>query len=115
MSNPDLYDIYDDEDAIAFIRHTLSDEMNKSLDDDDLYYIIDLIYDFYDARGYMDEYTEEDEDKDREVVLDLDEMSDFIREAIRKDGMESIEDIVIQAVVEAELDYEESLYDEDKE
>ena len=42
-------------------------------------------------------------------------MSDFIREAIRKDGMEPIEDIVIQAVVEAELDYEESLYDEDKE
>lgn len=43
MSNPDLYNLYDDEDAIAFIRKTLSPEQNKALDDDDLYNVIDLV------------------------------------------------------------------------
>lgn len=81
MSNPDLYDLYDDEDAIAFIRKTLSPEQNKALDDDDLYNVIDLVYEYYEDHGYTNE------DEDTEVLLDVDDICRYIKEIMAKDDM----------------------------
>lgn len=107
MSNPDLYDLYDDEDAIAFIRKTLSPEQNKALDDDDLYNVIDLVYEYYEDHGYTNE------DEDTEVLLDVDDICRYIKEIMAKDDMEPLDDDLLETLVEAELDYEDSLAGED--
>ena len=38
----------DDEKTIAYIREHLPQELKEKYSDDDLYYILDTIYDYYD-------------------------------------------------------------------
>ena len=55
---------YDEDKAIEFIRKTLTAEVNAEYDDDDILYIIDIIWEWYEKHGYLDlnsEVTEEEE------------------------------------------------------
>ena len=42
---------YDDEAAIIFIQKKLPKELNIS--DDEIQYVLDVIYDFYESKGWM--------------------------------------------------------------
>ena len=47
---------YDDEAAIVFIQKKLPKELNIS--DDDIQYVLDVIYDFYESKGLLNEDTD---------------------------------------------------------
>ena len=49
---------YDDEAAIVFIQKKLPKELNIS--DDDIQYVLDVIYDFYESKGLLNEDTDEE-------------------------------------------------------
>ena len=48
--------VYDEEEAVKFIR---KNNPGLSLSDDEINYIIDLMYDYYESRGFLDEKSED--------------------------------------------------------
>lgn len=92
---------YDDEAAIAFIRNHIPQELKEKFSDDDLYYLLDTIYDYYDQKGYL-------KDDDDMVEIDLDDMTAYVYKAAKKEGMK-IEDDEVAFIVDAEISYCDSL------
>ena len=47
--------IYDEDDSVAFIQNYLPQELKGKFSNDDINYIVDLIYEFYESKGFLDE------------------------------------------------------------
>ena len=97
----DEFDGYDDAASVAFIRNYIPQEMKELLSDDDIVYFVDLIYDYYESRGYMDE----DLDEDEAIEVDEDELVEYVVRNARKDGVGKFEPEQIRFVVQGELEY----------
>jgi hypothetical protein len=93
---------YDDDDAIKFIRNQVPQELKEKFSDDDLNYIVDLIYEFYEKKGYFN-------DDDAEVDIDLDEMTAYVVKQAKKDKVGVYTEDEIHFVVDAEIAYCDSL------
>lgn len=104
MSNEDL--IYDEDDAVKFIRNYLPQELKEKFSDDDINYIVDLIYEFYDTKGF---FNEDETDDEADVEIDEDELIDFVVKNAQKDGVGKFEAEEIGFVVQGELNYCESI------
>ena len=96
----DEFDGYDDAASVAFIRNYIPQEMKELLSDDDIVYFVDLIYDYYESRGYMDE----DLDEDEAIEVDEDELVEYVVRNARKDGVGKFEPEQIRFVVQGELE-----------
>ena len=94
---------YDDEAAIVFIQKKLPKELNIS--DDEIQYVLDVIYDFYESKGLLNE------DTDEEVEIVEEELLHYILKAVRKDEMdaEKLSEENVQLILDAEYEYSESL------
>lgn len=101
----DEFDGYDDAASVAFIRNYIPQEMKELLSDDDIVYFVDLIYDYYESRGYMDE----DLDEDEAIEIDEDELVEYVVRNARKDGVGKFEPEQIRFVVQGELEYCQSI------
>ena len=53
---------YDDTASVAFIRNYIPQELKELLSDDDIVYFVDLIYDYYESRGYLSDDDADDEE-----------------------------------------------------
>jgi hypothetical protein len=93
---------YDDDEAIKFIRNQIPQELKEKFSDDDLNYIVDLIYEFYEDKGYLN-------DDDAEVDIDLDELTAYVVKQAKKDKVGVYTEDEIQFVVDAEIAYCDSL------
>jgi hypothetical protein len=103
MSNDDL--IYDEADAVKFIKNYLPQDMKGKFSDDDITYIIDLIYEYYEKQGFFDE----DMDDDQEVDIDEDALVAFVVKNAKKDGVGKFSDDEIMFVVQGEMEYCDSI------
>ena len=94
---------YDDEAAIIFIQKKLPKELNIS--DDDIQYVLDVIYDFYESKGLLND------DTDEEVEIVEEELLHYILKAVKKDEMdaEKLTEENVQLILDAEYEYSESL------
>ena len=92
---------YDEDDAIRFIRETLPAQVSELYDDDDILYVIDIIWDWYEKNGYLK----------IEEELDIAKLSAFVAKEIRKDGEVVMDPEDINLIVKGELEYEESIED----
>ncbi|MEG1998897.1 MAG: hypothetical protein RR015_02670 [Bacteroidales bacterium] len=95
---------YDDDDAVKHIRKTIDAEVSKRISDDDIYYIIDLIYDFYESKGFINEGEE-----NLQVTFADDEIIDYAVSNVKKDGFCKMTVDEITAIIEGELSYCESI------
>lgn len=102
--NDDL--IYDEDDSVRFIQNYLPQEMKGKFSDDEINYIVDLIYDFYDSKGYLSE----DPEKDGDVEIDEDELIDYVVKNAGRDGMGKFEPEEITFIVQGELEYCDSIH-----
>ncbi|MDR1602297.1 MAG: hypothetical protein LBS42_07715 [Tannerella sp.] len=100
--------IHDDDEAVRFIRNCLPQEMKENVSDDDILYIIDVIYDFYDVSGFLDEDGEEDDDATVEIDEDL--LIQYVEKSARKDGVRHFALDEIALIVQGELAYCESIH-----
>lgn len=106
MSQEDfLDDELDDEKTIAFIKSYLPQELKDRFTDDDFYYFLDLIDEYYTSSGVLDE----EPDQDGYIDIDLDKVVDYIIKEAKKDGQGEFEHDEILFVVQAEMEYGESL------
>lgn len=105
MSNNNEPIGYDEDDAVKFIKNYLPQELKDKFSDNDINYVIDVIYDFYDEKGFMNENAS-DEDI---VELDEDELIDYVYKNSLKDKVTDFTRDEIGFIVEGELQYCESM------
>jgi len=103
--NEDQDLIYDDDEAVKFIQNYLPQELKEKFSDDDINYIIDLIYEFYESKGYFDD----DNDDDDSVEIDEDELIRYVINNAQKDGVGKYKAEEISFIVQGELEYCESI------
>lgn len=97
--------IYDEDDSVKFIQNYLPQELKGKFSNDDINYIVDLIYDFYESKGYLNADPEQDGD----VEIDEDELIEYVIKNARKDGMGKFEPEEITFIVQGELEYCDSI------
>lgn len=102
--------VYDEDEAVAFILDFIPTESKERIDEDKIEYVLDVVYDFYDENGLIDE------DSTEEASIDEEEMFKFILKCSKKDKIELNEDD-IQLILDGEFEYGKSLgiYREDEE
>ena len=106
MAEEDLLG-YDDATSVAFIRNYIPQELKELLSDDDIVYFVDLIYDYYESRGYI---SDDDDLSDEEPIeVDEDELVDYVVRNAKKDGVGKFDPDQIRFIVQGELEYCESI------
>ncbi|MBQ8336557.1 MAG: hypothetical protein IJY44_03375 [Bacteroidaceae bacterium] len=88
----------DDEKTIAYIRERLPQDLKDKYSDDEFYYFLDTIYDYYDKSGILDSNSEY-------VDIDINEIAEFIAKEAKKNGIGEFDPEELFFVVEGELAY----------
>ena len=94
---------YDDDEAVKFVKNCLPVEMKEKFSNDDISYIIDLIYEFYESKGFLEG------DDDREIDINEDEMIAFVVKNALSDEVGKFESEEISRIVQGEMAYCESI------
>ena len=105
-----LKDDLDDEKTIEYIKNYLPQELKEKYSDDELYYFLDLIDEYYSESGILDAKP----DEDGCIEVDLGQIVDYIIKEAHKDEMGEYDPEEILFVVQGELEYTESLDDDEE-
>ncbi|MBR4997380.1 MAG: hypothetical protein IKY84_05930 [Bacteroidaceae bacterium] len=105
MNDEFLMDDLDDEKTVEFIRNYLPQELKEKFTDDDLYYILDVIADFYFSSGLLDAKP----DEEGYVEIDTEKIVSYIVKEAKKDKVGEWLPEDIELVVQAEMEYGNSL------
>lgn len=98
---------FDEDNAVKFIRAELPQGVSEKYEDDDILCVVDIIWDYYEKKGFLslnDMETEEEQ-------LDVDDLTKYVKKEIKNDKELIIDPKDVELLVKAELDYEESLED----
>ena len=88
----------DDEKTIAYIRERLPQDLKEKFNDDEFYFFLDTIYDYYDKSGILD--------SDNEYVdIDINAIAEFIAKEAKKNNIGDFDPEELYFVVEGELAY----------
>jgi len=94
--------VYDEDEAVKFILNTLPADAKERINDEKIEYVLDVVYEFYDENGLIDE------DSTEEASIDEEEMFKFILKCSKKDKINLSEDD-IQLILDGEYEYGKSL------
>ena len=86
MSSEDdflLDDAAEDARTVAFIRNYLPQELKERFSDEDLYYFLDLIIEYYATSGCLDA----EPDEEGYINIDQDEIVDYLLTEAEKDNI----------------------------
>ncbi len=98
-----LQDAENDARAVAFIKQQLPQELKEKFSEDQLYYFLDLIADYYATSGVLDATP----DKDGYVDVDIEKMATELSKQAAKEKMGVFTPEEISFVIEAEMDFAE--------
>ena len=99
--------VFDEDKALAFIREAVGQKISEKYTDDDILFIIDTIWDYYENKGFLSL----DMDETEEEILDSDDLINYVKKEVAADDEIMMDPADISLVVKAELEYEESLED----
>ncbi len=100
-----LLDDGDDEKTIAFIRNYLPQELKNRFSDDELYYFLDTISDYYVSSGCLDA----EPDEEGYIDIDRDKIVDYVVREAEKNGIGTFTAEEILWVVQGEMEYANSI------
>ena len=95
----------DDEKTVEFIKNYLPQELKEKFEDDELYYFLDLIDEYYSESGILDAQP----DNDGYVNIYFDEVAAYIAKEAKKDDTGAYDPEEILFVVQGEMEYGNSL------
>lgn len=95
---------FDENEAIKFMRANVQPELAARYDDDELFNLIDLIYDYYESNGLLEIDADDDDD-----ALDIDDLNSYVARMLRKDKGAALAPEDAPAFVAAYMAYEDSL------
>ena len=93
----DMEDL-DDEKTIAFIRERLPQDLKEKYSEDEFYFFLDTIYDYYEKSGILDNDSEY-------VDIDINEIANFIAKEAKKCDIGDFDPEELYLIVEGELAY----------
>ncbi len=96
---------YDEDDAVKYIQNFLPQEFKGKFSNDEINYIIDIIYEFYEDKGLLNESSSDDEIID----IDEDELTEFVLKNTKKDKLKEFSADEITFIIQGELAYCESI------
>ena len=96
-----LEDDIDDQKTVEYIKNTLPQELKEKYSDDTLYYILDVINDYFTTSGVLDQ----EPDADGCINIDNDALVEYIIKEAKRDKIGSFPADEIILIVEAEADY----------
>ena len=108
MEDDFLLDAEDDVKAVEFIKNYLPQDMKDKFTDEDLYYILDLIAEYYTSSECLDA----EPDEEGYIDIDLDEIVKYIVKEAKKDDMGPYEADDVFFVVQGEMEYADTLEEE---
>lgn len=91
----------DDDKTVAYIKESLPQEMKEKYPDDTLYYILDVINDYFTTSGVLDK----EPDEDGCIDIDNEEVAAYIVKEAKHDGIGTFDPEEILLIVEAEAEY----------
>ena len=98
---------FDENDAIRYMREHVDAELSaRYADDDELFNLIDLIYDYFEANGMLDLDLDDDDEE-----LDIDDLMEYVGRMLRKDKAATLSPKDAEPLVRAYLAYEDTLND----
>ncbi len=95
----------DDEKTIEFIKNYLPQELKERFTDDELYYFLDVMVDYYSSSGCLDV----EPDAEGYINIDQDEIVDYIIREAKKDNIGEYTPEEILWIVQGEMEYGNSL------
>ncbi|MDE7412977.1 MAG: hypothetical protein K2N05_04185 [Muribaculaceae bacterium] len=98
---------YDEDDAVKFIRKLLPADKQAEYTDEEILYVIDIMYDWYEKNGYLELSSDVTDDEE----ADISKLTAYVKKEIAKDGEVEMDNDDIELIVKGELEYEESLED----
>ena len=98
--------LYDEDESVKFIQNYLPQELKGKFSNDDINYIVDLIYEFYESKGFLNDEASDD----AEVDIDEDELADFVVKNAKKDGVGKYTPEEIAFIVQGEMEYCDSIH-----
>jgi hypothetical protein len=93
---------YDEDDAVAFILDFIPAEAKERISDVKIEYVLDVVYEYYDEKGLIDE------DSTEEASIDEEDMFKYILKCSKKDKMD-IQEEDVQLILDGEFEYGKSL------
>ena len=100
-----LEDDIDDQKTVEYIKNALPQELKEKYTDDTLYYILDVINDYFTTSGVLDQ----EPDADCCIDIDNDALVEYIIKEAKRDKIGSFPADEIILIVEAEAEYVDSL------
>jgi len=91
---------YDDEMAVKFITNHLPMDLKDKFPEDTIYYLLDVICEFYEKQDWLDNDDEEKEER---------ELIEFMIQQSDKDGIGKFTEEEIRLVLAAEEAYSDTL------
>lgn len=97
---------YNEEDAIKYIRERLPQGSEERFDDDEILNVIDMIFDYYDENGFLDMGIDDGPDE-----VDMEDLLKYVKRMVAKDRQSPLTFDEVEAIVNAEVEYEDSIED----
>ena len=105
MSNQNDDFLYDDDEAVRFIQNYLPQDLKGKFSNDDILYILDLVYEYYEPNGLFDD----EDDDDKEIEIDEDEVVEYVIKNLKRDKIGRFEPEEVTFIVQGEMEYCDSL------
>ena len=94
---------FDEDQAIAFIRNYVGEKISNQYSDDEILYIVDIIWDYYERNGYLSLSADITDDE----ILDVDNLTAYVKKEVARDDELEMDPHDIAKIVKGELEYEE--------
>lgn len=105
MEDDFLLDDVDDEKTVAYIKNYLPQELKEKFSDDELYYFLDVLDEYYVESGVLDA----EPDADGCIEIDLEKVAAYIAGEAEKDGIGKFTPEDLLFVVQGEMEYMDSI------
>ena len=102
-----LNDAQDDARAVEYIKSHLPQELQEKYSEEDLYYFLDVIVEYYAESGILDA----EPDNDGYIDIDLEAMAAYMAKKAKKEGIGDFSEEDLLFIAQAESDFEETLED----
>jgi hypothetical protein len=98
----------DDKELVNYVLKNLSNENKEGITPEKIENVLDFMLDFFEHKGYMDDEA----DGNEEVIIDDDEMTNFIQEKLGKNAIFLTEAQVREILdIEYQFNLDEGVYD----
>lgn len=97
-----LLDAEDDRKTVEYIQNYLPQELKDKFTEDELYYFIDVIGEYY--VDLLDKHS-----GDEDIDIDVEEVAKYVAKQAKKDKMGEFDPENLRWVVDGELEYGESI------